>query len=78
VHECDLELGKFVEHFHVLSRRCLRCCKGFAVPERDLQKMDGRKIALGQEFHTHEDARHEIFCTLSSGRTIDPLTNKSI
>jgi len=47
VHECDLELGKFVEHFHVLSRRCLGRCKGPAVPERDLQKMDGRKIALG-------------------------------
>ena len=24
VQECDLELGKFVEHLHVLSKRCLR------------------------------------------------------
>jgi len=43
--------------------------KGPAVPERDLQKMDGRKIDLGLVFQTHEDARDENFRTLSSGKT---------
>jgi len=65
VHECDLELGKFVEHFHVLSRRCLHRRKVLAVPERDLQEMDGRKIALGHVFQTNEDSHDEIFRTLS-------------
>ena len=68
-HECDLGLGKFVKHFHVLSRRCLRRHNGPALLERDLQKMDGRKIALGHGLSNHEDARKEIFRTLSSGKT---------
>jgi len=67
MYECNLGLGKFVEHFHTLSRRFLRRRKGPAVPERDLQKMNGRKIALGHGLQTHEDARDEIFCTLYSG-----------
>jgi len=33
--------------------RCLRYRKGPAVPERDTQKMDGRKIALWHALWTH-------------------------
>jgi len=47
----------------------LRCRKGLAVPERDLQKIEGRKMLRGMVFQTHEDARDEIFRTLSSGKT---------
>ena len=58
-----------VENFYVLSRRCSRRHKGPAVPERDLQKMDERKIDFGLVFQTHEDARDEIFRTLSIGKS---------
>ena len=68
-HECDLGLGKLMEHFHFLSGKWLRRRKGPAVPERDLQKMDGRKIALGHGLSNHEDARDEFSCTSSSGKT---------
>jgi len=51
----------------------MRRRKGLAVPERDLQKIDGRKIALGYGISIprlgHEDALDEIFRTLSIGKT---------
>jgi len=44
-HVYDLGLCKFVEYFHVFPTSYLRRRKGLAVPERDLQNMDGEKIA---------------------------------
>ena len=38
------------------------------MPERDLQKMDGREITVGLVFQTHEDARDEILRTSYSGK----------
>ena len=43
-HVYDLGLCKFVENFHVFSTTYLRRRNGPAVPERDLQNMDGEKI----------------------------------
>ena len=43
-HVCDPGLCKFVEYFHVFPTSYMRRCKGPAVPERDLQNMDGEKI----------------------------------
>jgi len=43
-HGSDLGLCKFVEYFHVFPTIYLRRRKGPAVPERDLQNMDGEKI----------------------------------
>jgi len=43
-HVYDLGLCKFVEYFHVFPTSQLRRRKGPAVPERDLQNMDGEKI----------------------------------
>jgi len=43
-HVYDLGLCKFVEYFHVFPTSELRRRKGPAVPERDLQNMDGEKI----------------------------------
>jgi len=51
-HVYDLRLCKFVENFHVFSTSYLRRRKGPAVPERDLQNMDGEKIDWRQFFQT--------------------------
>jgi len=39
-------MGRIVEYFHVFPASCLRRRQGPAVPERDLQKMDGQANAF--------------------------------
>jgi len=68
----------------------LRRRKGPAVPERDLQNMDGQKIDWRHILSNYDDARDQLFLIFPSGKTgtqgvlvslicfIDPLTNKSI
>jgi len=60
-HECDLGLGKVVENFHVGGRRSLRCRRGPAVPERDMQRWTGRKSLYDMVFQTLEDACDQFF-----------------
>jgi len=69
VYECDLELGKFVDHFHVLSRRCLRRRKGLLWQKETCKRWTGGKSLWDMVFQTHEDALDENFRTLSSGKT---------
>jgi len=51
---------KFVEYFHVFPMSYLRRCKGPAVPERDLQNMDGEKIDWRQILSNHDDAQEHV------------------
>jgi len=51
VHDLGL-LRTFVEYFHVFPTSYLRRWKGPAVPERDLQNMDGEKIDRRPFFQT--------------------------
>jgi len=48
----DLGLCKFVKYFHVFPTIYVRRHKGPAVPERDLQNMDGEKIDWRPFFQT--------------------------
>ena len=73
----ELRWCKFVEYFHVFPMSCLRRHKGPAVPERDLQKMDGEKISWETFFQTHEDARDQKIRTNSSGKTETPRREHS-
>jgi len=41
----------------------LRRRKGPAVPERDLQNMDGEKIDLRHILSNHDDARDQLFAS---------------
>jgi len=68
-HVYDLGLCKFVEYFQVFPTTYLRCCKGPAVPERDLQNMDGKKIDWRHILSDHDDARDQLFRIFPSGKT---------
>jgi len=61
MHVYDLGLCKFVEYFHVFPTIYLRRGKGPAVPERDLQNMDGEKIDWRHILSNHDDARDQNF-----------------
>jgi len=60
-HVHDLGLCKFVEYFHVFPTSYLRRRKGPAVPERDLQNMDGQKIDWRHILSNHDDAHDQLF-----------------
>ena len=62
-------LCKFAENFHVFPTSYLRRRKGPAVPERDLQNMDGEKIDWRLFLSNHDDARDQLFCIFPSGKT---------
>jgi len=66
---CDLGLRKFVEYFHVFPTSYLRRCKGPAVRKETCKRWKGRKMLCDTFFRTHDDARDQIFRTLSSGNT---------
>jgi len=65
----DLGLCKFVEYFHVFPTSQLRRRKGPAVPERDLQNVDGEKIDWRIILSNHDDARDHLFLIFPSGKT---------
>jgi len=68
-HVYDLGLCKFVEYFHVFPTSYLRRRKGPAVPERDLQNMDGEKIDWRHILSNKDDARDQLFRIFPSGKT---------
>ena len=68
-HVHDLGLCKFVEYFHVFPTSYLRRRKGPAVPERDLQNMDGQKIDWRHILSNHDDAHDQLFRIFPSGKT---------
>jgi len=43
--------------------------RGLQCPKETCKRWTGGKSHWGMVFHTHEDARDEIFRTLSSGKT---------
>ena len=65
----DLGLCKFVEYFHVFPTSYLRRRKGPAVPERDLQNMDGEIVDWWHILSNHDDARDQLFCIFPIGKT---------
>ena len=60
---------KFVENFQVFSTSYLRRRKGPAVPERDLQNMDGEKIDWRPFFQTTMTHLINFFRIVPSGKT---------
>ena len=72
-HVYDLGLCKFVQYFHVFPTIYLRRCKGPAVPESDLQNMDGEKIDWQHILSNHDDACHQLFRIFPSGKVFSAL-----
>jgi len=62
-HVYDLGSCKFVEYFHVFPTNYLRRRKGPAVPERNLQNMDGEKFDWRHILSNHDDARDQLFAS---------------